>query len=263
MKIYVVTDLEGISGIMSEEQTFPDRPLYETEGRRLLTAEVNTVVQAALGAGAQEVCVLDGHGGGYNFVIEDLVPGGRYVTGPGSAHPLTGLDATFDAVLLVGFHAMAGTPDAVLDHTQSSTSWMNFWVNDVCLGEIGQMALIAGHYGVPVLFCSGDEAACAEARELLGEGIVTVAVKKGFGRTKAALIAPSEARQHIAEGVGRACAMARAGGAKPFKMELPLRVRIEFQKTSFAEAYARRGAKRIDGRTIEYHMHNQRDILCF
>ena len=260
MKVYIVTDLEGITGIVSEDQTFSDRARYETEGRRLLTAEVNAAVQGAIDGGADDIWVVDGHGSGCNFVVEDLIEGAHYVTGPGSVQPLTGLDATFDAVLLLGFHAMAGTPYAVLDHTQSSTSWMNFWVNDILMGEIGQMALVAGHYGVPVVFCSGDEATCAEARNLLGD-IETAAVKKGYSRTKAALRAPSETRSLITQGVARS--LSRVGKVSPYCLSLPLTVRIEFQKTSFADTYERRGAARVDGRTIEYHMHNQRDILCF
>lgn len=262
MKVYIVTDLEGISGIVSEDQTFPGRPEYEAEGRRLLTADVNAAVQGARQGGADEVWVVDGHGTGCNFLAEDLVGGAYYITGLGSVQPLTGLDDTFDAVLLLGFHAMAGTPNAVLDHTQSSVSWMNFWVNDIRMGEIGQMALVAGHYGVPVVFCSGDEAACAEACELLGE-VVTVPVKKGFGRTKAAMRPPSETRELIAQGVAAGCQLAATAKVKPYRLSLPLTVRIEFQKTVYAEPYERRGARRVDGRTIEYHMHNQRDILCF
>jgi len=260
VKIYIVTDMEGISGIVSEDQTFNGRAAYEGEGRRLLTADVNAAVAGARQGGADDVWVVDGHGSGHNFLVEALAPGAHYITGPGSVQPLTGLDETFDAVLLVGFHAMAGTPNAVLDHTQSSTSWMNFWVNDIRMGEIGQMALVAGHYGVPVVFCSGDASACAEARTLLGE-IETASVKTGYGRTKAVLPAPSESRQRITDGVARS--LGRVRKAKPYRLSLPLTVRIEFQKTSFSEPYERRGARRIDGRTIEYHMHNQRDVLCF
>jgi D-amino peptidase len=116
-------------------------------------------------------------------------PGATYITGkprPGAGN-LTDLDETFDGMVMIGFHAMMGTPDGVLNHTQSSKSENRYWYNGVESGELAQNALIAGHFNVPLIMVTGDEATCREAHQFFGEDIVTVATKKGFAREAAEL----------------------------------------------------------------------------
>lgn len=261
MKLYIVTDLEGISGVT----TFCDtgRDTNHTGGRfdaacAALTAEVNAAVQGALEGGASDIIVNDGHGGGCNFIMEKLHPGARYLVGSGCPTSLYGLDQKTDGVILLGYHAMSGTRKAVLDHTQSSRAWHRFYVNGVETGEIGQMALMAGHYNVPVLCVTGDRAAVEEAKQLLGE-IETVAVKEACAQQSAICLAPARARELIQAAVKRACRL--TGKIKPYKLSPPLEVRLECASTGAADGFERGGANRLDGFTVSRIVPSALDLL--
>ncbi len=248
MKVYITTDIEGVSGVSTWRQTGVEgRGSEYEEARHLLTGEVNAAVEGAMEAGAGEIVVLDGHMSGGNFIMADLHPGARYVSGPNSPIVAQALDASYDAVVLLGYHAMAGAPGAVLSHTQSSTQWFACHLNGRLVGEIGQFAFITGHYKVPIVCVTGDRAACEEARALLGV-IETVAVKQGLGQHCAIMEAPAKARAMIREGVARA--LRRRGDCGPFAYETPIKVKLELKDPVFAERYVRLGWKRLDGRTV-------------
>ncbi len=168
--------------------------------------DVAAVVRGLRDGGATEVIVLDGHGS--QAVLPHLMePGAKYITGrprPGAGN-LSTLDSSFAGMVTVGFHAMMGTPDGVLNHTQSSTTENRYWYNGVESGELAQNALIAGYYGVPVIMVTGDEATCREARNFFAEQyIVTVPVKKGLSREAAILYPFEETRKALYEGAKRA-----------------------------------------------------------
>src|SRR5262249_31714855 len=162
MRVLIMSDMEGVSGIVVWEQVLGGKPLFE-EGRRLYTEEINAAVRGARAAGATEVVVVDCHGagGGWNFnsLVPDLLdPGCDWVSHhPGSRHTER-LERACDACLLVGMHARAGTPDGVLCHTVSSTTWRELRFNEQTVGEIGINAAVCGHYGCPVAAVTGDEA---------------------------------------------------------------------------------------------------------
>jgi D-amino peptidase len=182
-------DMEGVAGISVWEQVNGGAALYE-EGRRLYTAEVNAAVRGCKRAGSTEIVVVDGHGAGGPWSFKSLIPeqlesGASYVLGHTWARYLKPLEAGCDAALLVGAHAMAGTPDGVLCHTVSSQAWYNARINDTLVGESGIVAAICGDYGCPCVFVSGDEATCREVRALVGELVVTAPVKEGLGRFSA------------------------------------------------------------------------------
>lgn len=261
MKVYISTDLEGISGITVWEQT-RDRttPLYE-DARRLLTREINAAVEGCLAGGAAHVVVLDGHGGGFNVVPEELHPAATCVTGPGRPASHCGLDESFHAAILLGYHAMAGTPRAVLAHTQSSKSGNRYWYNGRESGEIAQSAIVCGHVGVPVVMVTGDEATCAEAREFLGHAIVTVAVKKGLGITCCEMIPPARARDLIREAAAEA--LSRIAQCQPYRIDLPIAARLQFATQEIADAANCTLSKRIDDRTFERTIENPLDIHKF
>jgi len=181
MKIYIMTDMEGVAGILDHdswcqppERGYPGR--YYDLGREFLTREVNAAIEGLCQGGAEEVIVSDGHGaGGINPALLD--PRARLMRGWPRGYPFE-LDDTFDAVVWVGQHAKAGTPQAHLAHTQ----WFNYLdqtINGLSIGEFGEFALCAGELGVPAIFASGDEAFCREASALV-PGITTVAVKQGL-----------------------------------------------------------------------------------
>ena len=248
MKIYVSVDMEGISGVFGWEQTGRDEKGNEYEkARHLYTQDANAVVEACKENGVEKVVVMDGHNGGHNFIIEELHPDGEYIIGYSRRDILPGFDKSFDGLILLGFHAMAGTFCGILDHTQSSMTWFNYFINGKKMGEVGQEAVMAGGLGVPIILVTGDKAVGEEAKELLGN-VETVAVKEGLSRNCARIIAPVKARQLIKQGVARA--IKRIKEFKPYIVKPPMEVKIEFQNTDVADSYERSGWKRIDGRTV-------------
>lgn len=260
MKIYIVTDLEGISGVCVFQQTREPGPEHE-QARHLLMGDVNAAVQGCLDGGADEVVVLDGHGGGFNFIPEEMHPEAYFVTGIQRPKVLCGLDETFDAVLLVGYHAMLGTETGMLHHTQSSKNENRYWYNGRETGEVGQEAILVGHYDLPIVMVTGDQATCDEARAFLGEDIVTVPVKEGYSRQCGKLIAPKKAHSLIRAGAKEA--IVRIHRVHPYQLTLPIEGRLQFGSKDIADAFTPRRAKRVDHCTFVAMFESALDILWF
>src|SRR5258705_4788538 len=87
---------------------------------------------------------------------------------------MQGIDESVDGVMFIGYHARNGSPNAILDHTWSSRTVANVWLNDVLTGEYGLNAAVAGHFDVPVIMVSGDQTACSQVAVLLGDVDTTV-----------------------------------------------------------------------------------------
>jgi D-amino peptidase len=227
LKIYVNTDLEGISGVFRFAQTREKDSPANVQACEYFMGDLAAVVRGLRDGGATEVVVLDGHGS-QALVPHLMVPGAVYVTGlprPGAGN-LSDLDSSFAGMVMLGFHAMMGTPDGVLHHTQSSRSENRYWYNGVESGELAQNAAIAGHYGVPAILVTGDEATCREAKRFLGEDLVTVAVKRGLGRESAVLYPFEETRKALYEGARRA--MATIGSRRPYVLATPIAVKEQY-----------------------------------
>jgi D-amino peptidase len=225
LRIYIVTDLEGASGVYKFTQTRePGHPLGE-KAMEYLMGDIAAVVRGLRAAGVDEIVILDGHGS-QAFVPHLMEPGATYITGLPRPGPLTGLDDSFAGLIQLGAHAMMGTPDGVLCHTQSSRSENRYWYNGVESGELAQCAAIAGHYGIPTIMVTGDVATCREARKFFGTECVTVAVKRGLSREAAELYPFDETRQALFEGAKRA--VAAIPRCKPYKLTLPVKVRKEY-----------------------------------
>jgi D-amino peptidase len=227
LKIYVNTDLEGISGVFKFDQTRQKDTPLNIQACEYFMGDVAAVIRGLRDGGATEVIILDGHGS--QAVLPHLmVPGAKYITGkprPGAGN-LTELDSSFAGMVMVGFHAMMGTPDGVLNHTQSSISENRYWYNGVESGEIAQNAAIAGYYGVPPIMVTGDEATCREAKRFFGNNIVTVPVKRGVARESAILYPFEETRKALYEGAKRA--MAAISSCKPYILKTPIKVKEEY-----------------------------------
>lgn len=227
LKIYVNTDLEGISGVFKFAQTREKDTPLNLQACEYFMGDLAAVVRGLRDAGATEVVVLDGHGS--QAVLPHLmVPGAVYITGtprPGAGN-LSGLDETFAGMVMLGFHAMMGTPDGVLNHTQSSKTENRYWYNGVESGELAQNAAIAGHYGVPPIMVTGDEATCREAHRFFGDDLVTVAVKRGLARESAVLYPFEDTRKALYDGARRA--VAAIGQAKPYVLKGPIAVREQY-----------------------------------
>jgi D-amino peptidase len=253
MRVFIVGDMEGVSGIVKPGQTHGGAPLYD-EGRRLYTEEINAAVRGAKAAGATEIVVMDCHGAGEDWTFNSLVPdllddACDYVVQDEWTEYTEFLESGVDAALFVGMHAMAGTPDGVMNHTVSGRDYQNLWFNDTRVGETGINAALCGTWGCPVLMVTGDEAACREGTALLGPGLVAVAVKRGLGRQSARNVAPLRARRLIEQGAKRA--LSEATAVLPYDPGSPCEIKVEFKHTSAPDKLRfRPGIERLDGRTI-------------
>lgn len=205
MRIYIMTDLEGVAGVTQWENRADDGP-WNTQRRarlsRLLTGEVNAAVDGFIAAGFTDVIVNDGHGGGSTIDYESADPRALYYHGLERPFWLPFLDETCDATAAVGAHSKAGTANGTLAHTMSS-SIRRWTFNGIEVGETGLQALIAGYFGVPFIFAAGDLWLCREMEELC-PGCVTVPVKFGTSRHSALTVTPARARELIREGAERA-----------------------------------------------------------
>ncbi len=241
MRVYIVTDLEGVTGVTLWSQAGPaGSPAYEAS-RRLLMGDINACIEGCLEGGATRVTVLDGHGIPMNVLPELMHPAAEYLAGSGFP-PSWGLEEGYDCAMQVGCHAMNRTPDGVLCHTQNHRTDARYWYNGIELGEIGQAALVFGHYDIPCVLVTGDYAACREAQALLGEQCVTAAVKFGYGRQCCRMLAPQ--RTHALIKAAAREALSRGATARPFKLALPMQARLETlavempETASFAEIAA-------------------------
>ena len=253
MRVHIISDIEGVSGVVKGEQTGPGDRLFD-EARKLYTEEINATIRGAKAAGATDIVVMDCHGApkGYTFnslIAEDLDPDCDFVVQAEWTGYTDFLEHGCDAALFVGMHAMAGTQDGVMAHTVSGQQWQNMWFNGVLVGETGINAALCGQWGCPVLMVTGDSASCREARTLLGEGLTTVEVKQGFGSITSRNIAPKRARQLIEDGARRA--LSDLSAVPPYDPGRPCEVKVEFKVTTAVDRLRRAaGVEVLDSRTI-------------
>jgi len=239
MRVFIVSDMEGVSGITKWQQTSGGHAMYE-EGRRLYTGEINAAVRGAKAAGATEIVVMDCHGAGegwtFNSLIpEELDPACEFVVQNEWTEYTTFLESGVDAALFVGMHAMAGTRDGVLAHTVSGSSWWRLRFNGIEVGETGINAALCGAWGCPVLLVTGDEASCREGTELLGERLTTVAVKTGLGRFSARQFPAPKARELIEAGAKTALGDLKA--VAPYDPGTPCEITVDFNTSDHVEQY--------------------------
>lgn len=235
MKILIAVDMEGITGVTTWDQVTPGHAEY-ARFRKLMTQDVNAAIRGAYEAGADQVIVADGHWNGSNILVEELDPRARLNSGsPSPFSMMEGIDETVDAVFFVGYHARNGSPYAILDHTWSSKTVANVWLNNMLTGEYGLNAAVAGHFGVPVIMVSGDQTACAQMSELFGD-IETAIVKQASGRYAAECLSPQVAQGLIYEAACRAVERLAEGDVNdPFVLDPPIRVTVEFFTSDMAD----------------------------
>lgn len=255
VRLFISVDMEGIGGVGSPSMTSTGGKDYAT-ARELLTAEVNTVVEAIFARHSDaEILINDSHGDHQNALHTLLDP--RVVYIQGSIKPLgmvQGLDRGFDGAILVGYHAKAGDPDGFLAHTGSG-SVKGLWLNDVEVGEGGMNAVFAGSHGVPVILASGDSAATAELADLLDTETVTT--KTAETPSSARLIHPERVRAMLADGVGRALDRLEDGGFQAYDLGSPVRIRMRFASTTHVDILlAIPGVSKVDGFTVTYTARN-------
>ncbi|MFC1554963.1 M55 family metallopeptidase [candidate division KSB1 bacterium] len=243
LKVFISVDMEGLAGVVSGSEcgSGPDYNYF----REIMTLETNAAIEGAINAGATEIVVRDGHGGKTNIFPGILHPKAKLLRG-NSGHiknMMDGIDDTFDALMFIGYHAKAGTPNGILAHT-STGNVIDFSVNGVSLPEAGYNALIAGMYDVPVVFLAGDRAICEQAKELFGD-IELVETKIGIGKAELGLH-PKVVRELVREGVSKA--LRNLDKYKPYKLQPPYRMMLQVR----SEKPPYPGAEKIEQGTFSY-----------
>lgn len=248
MKIYVFVDMEGISGVSGSDFVRADGCFYQ-EARLYYTWDINACARGCFKAGAEAVIVRDGHSRGNHAIWRELDPRVEIIQGVGAGSRMPGLEEC-DALILLGYHARAGTAGALLEHTYSSAGIQNMWLNGRPAGEFAIDAGIAADRGKPTIMVSGDDAVCREAREWVPE-IVVCRVKQALACQQARLLPRETAHRLIEEKAAEA--VGRAGRIAPLKVERPVTLRVEHvERLPVPRAsLLRPGLEVIDGRTFE------------
>ena len=226
LKVHISVDMEGIAGVVTGDQLGPTGFEYG-RFREFMTREAMAAVTAAKEAGATEIVVADAHGNGENLLIEQFPPDVRIVRSwPRPLSMMGGVDASFDAAIFIGYHASTTSLAGVRAHTFSSATLTRVALNGVDMTEGSWNAAIAGHFNVPIVMVSGDDAAIAEVRKVVGnlEGAET---KKALGFHAAMTVTPAAAQADIAAKVK--AALARRASFRPYKPQGQIVVDVSFK----------------------------------
>ncbi len=259
MRVWIGTDMEGVNGVVSREHTSRDGREHD-RARAWLTGEVNAAVEGAFIAGATEVVVEDGHGTCRNILPDRLDPRARLITGQVSSLPpsmVHGLDGSFDAMALVGYHARAGAARAILDHTSWSQTVRHVRVNGIDVGETSLIGAFGGVHGVPLVFVSGDDKLALEVASI-HPAVEYAQVKRALGRFVCEMLPISEGLDLIRTGVERG--VRRLGEIAPFQFDTPTTLELEFLHPLYADLAEmvplteRTGLERVAFRSDDYLM---------
>jgi D-amino peptidase len=261
MRVYISVDMEGIAGVVHEDQTDPIDARHAGEYnrfRRFMTNEANAAIAGAVDAGATQVLVNDSHWLMRNLLAEELNPVAELLSGgPKRLSMVEGIDRGFDAAMFIGYHARAGTRSATIDHTYTSRVY-EARINGQPVGELAMNAAMAGVHGVPVALVSGDQALAAEAKSLLGPGVETVIVKEAVGRFAARSLAPAVACGRIQAGAAAALARKHA----QFTFHRPIRLEVDFIVSQMADmAELVPGSVRTGGRSVGYTDDDYKEVF--
>jgi len=234
-KIFISVDMEGITGVVQPAQLGPDGFEYQ-RAREWMTAEVNAAIQGARDAGPADIVVCDSHGNGQSVLIDRLPDDVQIVRGfPRPLEMMQGLDGSFAAALFIGYHASEWTADAVRGHTISSARLLGVKLNGMEVSEGIYNAALAGQFGVPIAFISGDRLAVSQLQKVVpgAEGAI---VKEPFGYHSAQTVTPARGQALIRDGVKRA--MAKLGTLQPYRVKTPIDLEVGFKLTIDAERAA-------------------------
>jgi D-amino peptidase len=262
MIVWICTDMEGLAGVDSWDQCYdPDdaAPRYRYACEQL-TAEANAAISGCFDAGATAVRILDGHGRNRNRGFTSDLDSRAEKIWIAQTSPLRwqGLDETVHAVAMIGQHAMAGTLNAFLDHTQIPKELCSYRINGVECGEMSQLACYASGFGVPLAYVSGDEALCAEAQRLFPHAISTP-TKRGLGWDACDLYPMDTVRANIRRDI--ATALHGIDRAAANRLMPPIEISVEWAWTGLADRYARiPGVRRPHPRTIAWTIHDVCDV---
>ena len=263
MNVFVMVDIEGISGIYTKEQVLQDQRRF-AEGRKYMTADVNACTRGLKAAGVDKVYVYDCHGSSYSLIWDEVSDDADYYICGNTAEKRFPRIEDCDAVVLLGYHSMAGTQCGILEHSWSSVKIQNVYINGEKVGELAMDAAAAGEYGKPVIMVSGDDKACAEAKALMPE-VVCAEVKKGLNIYGAMLMPPRAAHELICKKSMEA--VKNFNNCKPFSFDKPLKCKVEVaERTVLPNEHCSPFVKIIDGRTFELTADSVEELIyrvCF
>lgn len=241
--VFLITDAEGVGGVCRQDQTDPK----DAEMRQLLTGEINAAVDGFLAGGADEVIVWDGHDGSQTLSTTTIHPRAKLIMG--GLGPGMSFERGYSAVAFIGQHSKGNVRGGIMAHSYSSLGIQNMLVNGKPVGEIDVNSAIAGHFGIPVVFLSGDKAAVRELLEIVPTA-VTAEVKEGLGRYTCISLSAQSARDLIRQKATEAAR--KIGAIQPYKITGPVTLQIEYTTRNSLPIGADAGPGRqiIDDRTI-------------
>lgn len=236
-RIFISVDMEGIAGVVQPAQLGPDGFEYG-RAREWMTAEVNAAIAGIRESGPADIVVADSHGNGQSVLIDKLPEDVRIVRGfPRPLEMMQGLDDTFAAAVFIGYHASEWTANAVRGHTISSARLLGIKLNGSEVSEGMYNAALAGQFGVPVAFVSGDRLAVTQLQQVApaSEGAI---VKEPYGYHSALTVTPARSQAMIHDGLKRAMAKLSAGSLEPYRLSAPIALEVGFKLTIDAERAA-------------------------
>lgn len=261
LKVLISVDMEGITGVVTAEQLGPTGFEY-ARFREFMTAEALAAVEAAKEGGAAELLVVDAHGNGQNLLIERFPADVRVIRSwPRPLSMMQGIDSTFHAVVFIGYHSATTNPEGVRAHTISSATFAAVKLNGVPAAESGINAAIAGHFGVPVVAISGDDAAVGELQRLVpgAEGAV---VKRAISFHSANTLTPAAGQALIREKVK--AGLAKRASIRPHVVRGPIRLDITYKNYTPAEIVTYLpGVERVDAHTIRFTARDVTEVARF
>src|SRR5262252_4733731 len=224
-KVFISVDMEGITGVVQPAQLGPDGFEYQ-RAREWMTGEVNAAIAGIRDAGPAKIVVCDSHGNGQSLLIDKVPDDVRIVRGfPRPLEMMQGIDDSFAAAIFIGYHASEWTADAVRGHTISSARLLGVKLNGNEVSEGIYNAALAGHFGVPVAFVSGDRLAVTQIQKAV-PGVEGAIVKEPYGYHSAQTVTPSRGQAMIRDGVTRA--MAKLGSLQPYRVRMPVDLEVGF-----------------------------------
>jgi D-amino peptidase len=257
-KIFISVDMEGISGVVQPAQLGPDGFEYQ-RAREWMTGEVNAAIAGVRETGPAEIVICDSHGNGQSLLIDKVPEDVRIVRGfPRPLEMMQGLDETFTAAMFIGYHASEWTPGAVRGHTISSARLLGVRLNGAEVSEGNYNAALAGHFGVPVAFVSGDRLAVTQVQQVAAsaEGAI---VKEPYGYHSANTVTPARGQAMIREGAKRA--MGKIGSLQPYRVTTPVALEVGFKLTIDAERAAFvPGLARSDAHNVKGTFHDMVEV---
>ncbi|MCC6318522.1 MAG: M55 family metallopeptidase [Gemmatimonadaceae bacterium] len=235
LKVYISVDMEGIGGVVTNEQLGPTGFEYQ-RARQFMTDEVNAAIQGAREAGATQILVSDSHGNGQNILIDQLPADVTVIRAwPRPLMMMEGIDSTFDAAIFLGYHAGTSNVNGVRAHTMSSATLTGVALNGTQVPEGGINAAIAGHFGVPVVMVSGDDAAIEEVRRFTGQ-IEAAQVKRAISFHSAATLTPKAAQELVRQAAK--AGVERRGSFRPLRLAPGIALEVSFKHYRAAEIVA-------------------------